>query len=262
MKEPLISSQRVSPNRGVNTFTFLLFFVTLAFSSIIFYVSAQNYVNSVNDANLLSAQYAKVTQIRANLIIVNATDVNATQTWHRLNLTYAACEALQPLFAYEDAVLYNASVAIAAYDALNASMIAYNTSCTDYVAGLNRTLQQLINATTEPSTLLSSGECSASPTIRVDFTYRQLQLNGVDFSFYLFSTRPGGINVTSSNITLYDCSPSILATSTETYSYPVFENTVVDRVIIQPGNFITLAMNSFPIEGFELDKFQIFTKFL
>jgi len=259
MKEPLIGNSSRA-NRGAQSFVFLLFFLTLAFSTIIFYVSIQNYIWLMNDMNLVNAQTAKLKQIQANLIIVNATDTNATQTWERLNLTLAACEALQPLFVLEAAVLDNASYAINAYDNINASMVAFNTTCNDQIASLNKTLQELINATTEASTLMSVGECSFE-TSRVSFVYKQLQLNGVDFSYYLFTSRDP-INVTNPNVTMTACSPDILATTSETYSFPVFEVPEVSSALVQPGGLITLLLNSYPIQGFVIDKLQIFTKFL
>jgi hypothetical protein len=99
------------------------------------------------------------------------------------------------------------------YKSINETIKVANNTCNKNITDLTKTLNELINATTQNSTIVYSGLCKfdsvvVNNTILISYDYKLLNLNGIYFYYYKFYNSTGAVDA-SYGVKIQNCSPII-----------------------------------------------------
>lgn len=95
------------------------------------------------------------------------------------------------------------------YIDINNTIVQQNQTCFDDIANLTQKLNWLLNAISSNATLVSSGICRLGNfTTNVNFNYKLLSLNGVDFYYYEFFNSTDVVDA-SYPFFIHGCSPQL-----------------------------------------------------
>jgi hypothetical protein len=100
------------------------------------------------------------------------------------------------------------------YIQINNTINTQDVSCNNQLDLLNQTFNWLINSTIQNSTTIYNGKCRfnslaiVGQDIDIDYKYKLLDLNGVDFYFYEFTNSTATIDA-SMGVKIEGCSPRI-----------------------------------------------------
>lgn len=188
-------------------FAFFLGVFTLGISTFAFYVALEAYVQYGGSAgyvvqrNLLLAQryQDQLMQDKALLDSLNATCFVARNRTDELQFT--------PDF-------------IDFYGRIDGEIETFNETCHQTLDDLSNTLMQIINMTNATSQSVQTGSCQLNSrvvndtsTSTVDYDYRVVALNGLDFYFYVFNASTTPVPMDEEGVFVENCSPIIFDSS-------------------------------------------------
>lgn len=183
--------------------------VVFSFSSLSFYVALNNYLIDQTDQSAIQVQYSIHDEALRNTIALRTVEDGAMLQKLHIEALTATCNSLNT-----NVSLAEAQATVDLYDSLNATIAAANRSCHATLDALNRTIQQISNASSVTPTTIGNGQCQINSDLspyglyRTNFLYRLLTLNGVDFYYYVFDTSPP-VPTNGTSVRIENCSPFI-----------------------------------------------------
>lgn len=236
----------------------LVILLVFGFSSIAFYVALNNYSIDQRDLNLIAKDESVYTETRVNTLEAQNVEKNLTLQKNALDELILECNTIRnETISFEEA-----ENSIQMYDSINASIAAASESCNNQIDILNNTLNQLINGINATADTLGQGTCQFNSEIdgtNVNYRYRRLFLNGVDFYYYIFDQSLAAITFNSTEISIESCSPTIFvgpvvkkAYQFGVSGYPIdYLNVGLEKVEFIPilGSFVnqTVELNGFQL---------------
>lgn len=188
----------------LSVFLHFLSLLILCFSAIIFYFALRNYLDYAQ-----AGGFGTLQTILASKRIEDA----LSQDKQTLDTQTSTCQ--ETILKIQEDQITPEFVAI--YTDIQQRIVQFNVSCHQEIDQMSQILMQIINMTNATSRSIQTGTCQFNPangtfttTSTVAFDYRLLELNGLDFYYYVFGQSSDPITVMDDEgARIENCSPII-----------------------------------------------------
>lgn len=196
-----------------NSVIFLLSFGFFILVFIALYVCLGNWLYDENSRVLVTTQYNRLRVVYEQNALNERTSLQLSNKGGELDTLTTQCQQARARIAEDQATLDTTNVTVNYYNALNTTIQSENATCNEKITNLNTTVGQLRNVTSNETIArtVSHGTCQfnsvlVNDTITVGFRYRLLELNGVNFYYYIFENATGVVEG-SEGVRIQNCSP-------------------------------------------------------